>query len=97
MENIFEEIRKEREYQTSRWGTEADDQLNTPADWVLYINNYASKWMDGTFRPYKRATLLKFRESMVKSATLAVAAIESIDKQLNGTVTRADVLKEDDQ
>ena len=92
MENILEEIRKEREYQKTRWGTDADDTVNTPNDWVGYISNYTSRWMDGTFRPYKRATLVKFRESMVKSATLAVAAIESIDKQLDGTVQRPDVV-----
>lgn len=96
MDKILEEIRKERAYQKERWGTEADDKVNTPADWSLYISNYASKWMDGTFRPYQRKTLEGFRTSMVKTATLAIAAIESIDRQLDGTVERKDVLKEGD-
>lgn len=81
MENILNEIRKEREYQKERWGNETDDTLNTPWMWASYIAQYATKWMAGTFAPLSSDTVNTFRKCMVKVATLAIAAIESIDRQ----------------
>lgn len=92
-QTILEEINKEREYQVNKWGIEADEKINLPNDWVSYIQNYSSNWMDGTFRPYRRATLEKFRLSMLKAASLAVAAIEETDKILAGLNSRPDIMK----
>ena len=92
--DIFEEIQAERVYQVKRWGTKADDEINTPMDWVGYIAHYSSNWMSGGFRPYPRESLLAFRKSMIKVAALAVAAIGYTDRVLSGEIKRPDVLKD---
>jgi hypothetical protein len=81
MDDIFQEIRAEREYQERRWGNGADDTLNTPWMWSAYIAQYATRWMAGTFLPLGRDVTDAFRACMVKVACLAVAAIESVDRQ----------------
>jgi hypothetical protein len=78
--SIYEEIKKEREYQDRKWGHHADDNLNTPWMWVSYIGHYATTWMAGTFSLNSSMTD-NFRTAMVKVAAIAVAAIESIDRQ----------------
>lgn len=83
LENIFSEIERERIYQDGRWGTVADDTLNTPWMWTAYITHYASKWMVGSFLPLERGVTETFRTCMVKVASIAIAiaAIQSIDRQ----------------
>ena len=78
---IFDEIKAERQYQDKRWGHELDDRLNTPFHWVAYITQYATKWMAGTWPPFGRDTTDDFRKMMIKVAAIAVAAIESLDRQ----------------
>jgi len=78
---IFAEVEKERAYQQARWGDTVDDTLNTPWMWAAYIGLYSTKWMAGTFAPLKRDVTDSFRTCMVKVACLAVAAIESVDRQ----------------
>jgi hypothetical protein len=75
MDKILEEIKNEREYQKNKWGgPEVDAENNSPADFVLYITHYATKWFKGGLPPHNTEA---FRESMIKVATLAVAAIEA--------------------
>lgn len=81
LDNILQEIKTEREYQDTKWGHDTDDEQNTPWMWASYIGQYATKWMRGTFAPLGRDVTDTFRECMVKVAALAVAAIESIDRQ----------------
>lgn len=78
---IFVQIDAERAYQQQRWGDTTDDTKNTPWMWVAYIARYATSWMVGSFPPIKRAETDSFRKFMLKVATIAVAAIESIDRQ----------------
>lgn len=78
---IIKEIVEERRYQDSRWGHEADDTLNRPNDWVSYISHHSTRWFNGGFEPYDVETVARFRRQMVKTAALAVAAIESLDRQ----------------
>ena len=80
MNNIIDEILAERKYQQERWGNEADDTLSTPWMWVSYITQYATRWMAGTF-DIPTPVADSFRTHMVKVAAIAVAAIESIDRQ----------------
>jgi len=71
---IFEAIEKERAYQDEKWGTRFDDR-NTVNDWAAYINTYLGE------RTTKMGlTPEQQREGMVKVATLAVAALESFDR-----------------
>jgi hypothetical protein len=78
---ILSEIDKERTYQEGKWGNETDDTVNTPNDYVTYMAAYSTKWFPGGFTPYSAETVNAFRKSMVKTAALAVAAVESIDRQ----------------
>lgn len=86
LRQILDVIAAERGYQMTRWGNKADDTLNSPNDWVAYISHHATRWFNGGFAPYDADTVAEFRKQMVKVATLAVAAIESVDRQteLNG-------------
>lgn len=77
----LEEIANERTYQEGKWGNEADDTLNTPNDFIAYMNAYSTRWFPGGFTPYNPETVDAFRKSMVKTAAIAVAAIESVDRQ----------------
>lgn len=73
LDGLFEEIREEREYQDSKWGTEFDNK-NTVNDWVAYIaqySGYAIKMGNST---------VEQRRHMLKVATLAVAALEAFDR-----------------
>ena len=79
--NIYDEIQKEREYQDGQWGHKTDDTQNTPWMWAAYIALYSTKWMVGTFAPLGPKVTDDFRAKMVKTAALAIAAIESIDRQ----------------
>lgn len=81
-QSIYAEIEIERAYQEGRWGVEADDTKNQPNDWIAYISHYATAWFRGEFSPYAKTTGLDFRTAMVKVATIAVAAIESYDRQV---------------
>jgi hypothetical protein len=81
MVNVYDEIKAERKYQDDKWGTEVDDTLNTPWMWVSYITAYATKWMKGTFAPLEKPVVDDFRNKMIKTAAICVAAVESIDRQ----------------
>lgn len=78
---IFKAIEDERAYQQERWGNTTDDTLNTPWMWVSYICAYATKWMGGDFLPLPRSRTDTFRVMCIKVAAIAVAAVESIDRQ----------------
>lgn len=80
-ESILEEINRERTYQQGRWGDSADDSKNTPWQWTAYIAAYATKWMRGSFPPITRDEADDFRAKMIKTAAIAVAAVESLDRQ----------------
>lgn len=81
IKEIFADIEAELDYQYDKWGVASDDTRNEPNDWVAYISNYSTNFQDGTFAPYSTETVEKFRTSMTKVATLAVAAILSVDRQ----------------
>jgi hypothetical protein len=82
--SVYDEIKAEREYQDKRWGVGSDDTLNTPWMWSSYIGKYATNWMAGTFQPLEGRVVDGFRKSMIKTAAIAVAAVESIDRQRAG-------------
>lgn len=80
-ESIIQEIFAERDHQIAKWGNTADDTKNRPNDWAAYIAHHSTRWFDGTFAPYRSPTVVAFRKEMIKVATLAMAAIESLDRQ----------------
>lgn len=78
--SVYDEIKSERDYQDGRWGHETDDTKNDPWKWASYIGFYATNWMRGKF-DFNKDDVDEVRKMMVKSAALAVAAVESIDRQ----------------
>jgi hypothetical protein len=84
-QEIYAALEKERAYQVNRWGNDADDTKNEPNDWVAFIAHHSTRWFKGGFAPYDKATVDAFRVQMLKVATLAVAAIESLDRQRGDT------------
>jgi len=81
--SVYDEIESERTYQRSKWGNNNDDTLATPEDWVAWIAHHSSRWFGGGYKPYNTDTVASFRKQMIKTAALAVAAVESIDRQRN--------------
>ncbi len=82
-EKIFNEIALEREFQQNILGytQSVDDFNNTPIEWVAYITSYATTWWTKRWKA-PNDVLKAFRVSMIKVAALAVAAIESTDREL---------------
>lgn len=70
---VFAQIERERTYQNAKWGTTFDDQ-NTVNDWTTYINQYAGDAARMDMDP------VEVRTKLVKVASLAVAAIETCDR-----------------
>jgi len=78
--SILEEIRRERIRQKDMWSGEFDRE-NTINDWLTYMVVYLARgaqWHPDC--PDFDEAKEKFRENLVKVATLAVAAIECLDK-----------------
>ncbi len=79
MEKILQEIREERARQNEKWGENHDDE-HFPNDWAILVSHYSTSSVfvpteDGEFDGEK------YRKQMVKAAALAVAAVESYDRQ----------------
>jgi hypothetical protein len=85
-QQIYAALEKERAYQVGKWGNDADDTKNEPNDWAAFIAHHSTRWFNGGFAPYDKATVDAFRVQMLKVATLAVAAIESLDRQRGDTI-----------
>lgn len=67
--DILDSIGAEREYQNEKWGNSFDSK-NTPNDWVAYISKYLGQSVTMPFDDGR------FREQILKVASLAVAALE---------------------
>jgi hypothetical protein len=70
---LLEEIRQERVYQDGRWGVVFDDK-NTLNDWLTYMMIYGGQAARMDSAPSEQ------RKNLVKVAALAVAALESFDR-----------------
>ncbi len=82
LNSIFREIKAEREYQDREYGgPKTDDKYNGPMEWLGYISKYSSNWLSWGFPPHNKSA---FRTSMIRTAALAVAAIEQCDRLAEG-------------
>lgn len=81
IQSIYDEITIERNYQIKKWGNANDDTKNSPWHWVTYIISYASRWQAGEWAPLSYRTCKSFRACMITVAAIAVAAVESYDRQ----------------
>lgn len=88
---VTAEIERERDYQRTKWGNDADNDLNTPNDFVAYLTAQATKWHPGGFAPYGEETIAAFRRAMIKTAAVAVAGAEYADRILGLEIDRPDV------
>lgn len=81
MSDIYAEIKSERDYQLNKWGDKVDLEVNTPNDFVSYIAHHSTRWFNGGFEPYPSHVVDDYRTQMIKTAAIAVAAVEALDKQ----------------
>jgi len=85
MENIFAEIREERQKQDIKWG----EQNHKPVEWIAILTEEvgeASKSaLEAHFRKcYRDAEELgNYRAELIQVAAVAVAMIESLDRNNN--------------
>lgn len=71
---VMAEVSAERNRQNKQWGGPAVDDKRDPTDWFRYINYQREKWRRPNGASY-------FREAMIKTAALAIAAVESHDRK----------------
>lgn len=72
LEEIIENIRRERERQFDLPGSEWDSQ-NSPGDWIAMINHYVSKEV----RTKGVAPVREdFEDALIKAAAIILAALE---------------------
>ncbi len=76
------EIARERDAQDRQWGGVEHDDKNRPWDWLTYISKHIGKAV--VYPPDSKQALVVFRRELVKVASLAVAAIQAIDRRLEG-------------
>lgn len=75
--SLITEIAEERARQVKLWGNDFDDK-NTANDWVAYILNYVA--VGAYCGRQDKYSPERFREHLLKAATLCVAAVEAIDR-----------------
>ena len=75
------DVEKELDSAVQKWGAENDDCRNSPMEWAGYLSRYSTNWLDGGHFPWSAQTVDKFRHSMVQCAAIALAAIQSLDRQ----------------
>ena len=73
IDEIFNDIRKERAKQEKMWGQEFDDK-NTINDWCSFITRYA-----GYATTYDIGGHIQ-REELLKAVTIGIAAIQAFDR-----------------
>ena len=79
-QNIFSEIKMERERQDKQWGGKVHDDIHSVRDWVSFIVNFLGRTVN---KKAKWGCNLKLaRVAFIKVAALSVAAIEAIDRKL---------------
>ena len=77
-QRLYAEIETERQAQDALWGGPAFDDLHTPWEWIALLTRHAGLAVnDGA----TEADVTRFRKQMVRTAALAVAAIESMDRK----------------
>jgi hypothetical protein len=74
---IFDEILEKREYQDSIHGGPKHDDEHGPDDWLIFIDQYNTHG----FSHVASSDRLNYRDTLINIAALAVAAIESFDRQ----------------
>lgn len=85
---VLHEILDEREHQDAKWGGPTHDDTHSPADFCRFIREHevrAEQALGG--EPVREFD--DFRRQMLRVAALAVAAIESWDREWRPALDRA--------
>jgi hypothetical protein len=85
--SVYDEIQAERKAQDEQWGGPDHDDLYVVWDWSAFLRKFADKaheegdqeWI-GDMRSWKPGSFSARRRRLVQIAALAVAEIESIDR-----------------
>lgn len=89
-QTIIDDLQAEREYQLQACGWDYGfDARNTRSDWITYIMVYLGKFATWRKAPPEETSLSARRKQLLKVATLAIAAVESLDRN-NGFPERHD-------
>lgn len=75
--DIYEEIKAERTKQDAKWGGPEHDDGHSLSEWISYIDRHLERVADGPEH--------EERYQLVRVAALAIAAIESLDREREGT------------
>jgi uncharacterized protein YbdZ (MbtH family) len=76
--NILAEIVKERQRQREKWG----EQLHTPVGWVVILGEEYGEVCKGYCdAAFKGDGLTHYREELIHTAAVCVAAVECLDRQ----------------
>ena len=76
MSQIYVEIEAERRMQDARWGGPEHDDEHTPLEWANFVERKLTAIRLAHIYPHEIT-----RETWVKIAALAVAALESHDRK----------------
>ena len=77
MDQILDEIRRERDRQDETYGGPDHDDSHYPGDWCLILTKYLGRAAAETIDVEPDAA---FRENMIKIAAVAIAATQSFDR-----------------
>lgn len=79
---VFKDVVEERHRQDAKWGGPNHDDEHDPRVWVAVIVEHLGRAVRDDTRP--RSDRTRYRQGMVRVAALAVAAIESHDRKVEG-------------
>jgi len=77
--SVYDEIQKERDRQDQKWG----EQNHHPIEWLIILGEEFGEACRGGCEAHWHAdehTYDKYREELIHVAAVAVAAIESLDR-----------------
>jgi transposase-like protein len=72
-EKVVRDVLEERYRQIAQWSITHDDNEHTMSSWIALLKKFTPNSFDG-----------KFRERMIQTAALAIAAVESLDRKSAG-------------
>jgi hypothetical protein len=75
LNDILDQIKKERQQQDDKWGGPLHDDEHTNFDWIAYITKHLGR---AVMWPFEADI---FRNQMIRVAALAVAAIQWVDRR----------------
>ena len=79
---VLTEVAHVRDEQDRQWGGVPHDDENRPWDWMAYLARHLGKAV--VYPPLTKQGILVFRREMMNVAAIAVAAIQAMDRKIEG-------------